>query len=386
MSSGTEATNKPETEEPTAKRVKLDGDEATKPADVKSADSNNGITAEEKARLAENNNGTSKSDEPASGSGEAANQIPSKAANGSNQREPKTTDQNASEGDDEDQEAFGDPNIADKLREVEAIQAQIIQLNEQASEEILLVEQKFNQLRRPHFEKRNALLKDVPNFWLAALANHPLISSMIQSAEDEDCLHYMVNVDVEELEDIKSGYNLKFYFAENPYIKNDLIVRELRHLDNEEVVSETTPIEYKDTQEGKKLRAVVENSLAQYRRKVRDPSEMQGSFFAWLSQEQENGDAIAEIIKDQIWTSPVDFFLNNPEDYEDDDSGSDDDEEDYEEDEEGIENDIEAGIPNEDELAELQEMEGEEFDEDEEEDLDEDGDDDEEDDDGEGEE
>lgn len=367
MSSAAES--KPEIEEPTPKRVKLDGDEAIKP-DVKSADNNNGITADEKAPPAESNNGTTpKSDGPASGSGGAANQIPVKAANGSN-KEPKTNDPDASEGDDEDQEAFGDPNIADRLREVEAIQSQIIQLNEQASEEILLVEQKFNQLRRPHFEKRNAILKDVPNFWLAALANHPLISSMIQSAEDEDCLHYMVNVDVEELEDIKSGYNLKFYFAENPYIKNELIVRELRHLDNEEVVSETTPIEYKDTQEGKKLRAIVENSLAQYRRKVRDPSEMQGSFFAWLSQEQENGDAIAEIIKDQIWTSPVDFFLNNPEDYEDDDSGSDEDEEDYE-DEEGIENDLEAGIPDEDELAELQEMEGEEFD-DEEEDLDDD--------------
>lgn len=380
MSSATEAqNNKAESGEPTTKKVKLDDGGATK-LDDKSADNNNGTTASEKASpvtATGNNNGgggTPKSEEPAGGSAGAssANQIPTKAANGN--KESKTNEPGDSETDDKDQEAFGDPNIADRLREVEAIQLQIIQLNEQASEEILKVEQKFNQLRRPHFEKRNALLKDVPNFWLAALANHPLIATMIQSAEDEDCLHYMVNVDVEELEDIKSGYNLKFYFAENPYIKNDLIVRELRHLDNEEVVSETTPIEYKDTQEGKKLRAVVENSLAQYRRKVRDPSEMQNSFFAWLSQEQENGDEVAEMIKDQIWTSPVDYFLNNPEDYDDDsENDSDEDEEDYD-DEEGIENDLEPGIPDEDELAELQEMEGEEFDD--EEDLDDDDDDD----------
>jgi len=31
---------------------------------------------------------------------------------------------------------------------------------------------------------------------------------------------------VEEFEDIKSGYRIKFYFDENPYFENDLLEKE----------------------------------------------------------------------------------------------------------------------------------------------------------------
>lgn len=375
MSATDTLTNKPESDEPSSKKAKLDGIEEPKLVD-KSADNNNGTTASEKAsaevspnNISSNNNNLK--DVPAS-SGNAA-QIPTKAAANGSGKDSKNSEQDGSIDDgpesEGDHEAFGDPKIASRLGEVEDIQSQISKLNEQASEEILKVEQKFNKERRPFFEKRNSLLKDVPNFWLTTLANHPMIAPMIESAEDEDCLHYMVNLDVEELEDIKSGYNLKFYFAENPYIKNDLIVRELRHINSEEVVTGTTAIEYKDTPQGKSLREIVENSLAQIRRKVR-PSELQGSFFAWLSQHYEQGtDEIAEIIKDQIWPSPLEFFFTNPADYDDaSDDDSDEDEEDYDDEEEGVEHNIEADIPDGDELAELQDLDGEEFDDEEDDD------------------
>ena len=55
--------------------------------------------------------------------------------------------------------------------------------------------------------------------------NHPQISAILDE-EEEECLHYLSKLEVEEFEDIKSGYRIKFYFDENPYFENDLLVKE----------------------------------------------------------------------------------------------------------------------------------------------------------------
>ena len=46
------------------------------------------------------------------------------------------------------------------------------------------------------------------------------------SEEDEECLHYCKRIEVEEFEDIKSGYRIKFVFNENPFFENDQIYKE----------------------------------------------------------------------------------------------------------------------------------------------------------------
>ena len=56
------------------------------------------------------------------------------------------------------------------LEEIDACQNDIDALNEKASEEILKVEQKYNQQRKPHFDKRNELIKKIPNFWVTAVS------------------------------------------------------------------------------------------------------------------------------------------------------------------------------------------------------------------------
>lgn len=48
---------------------------------------------------------------------------------------------------------------------------QIDALNEKASDEILKIEQKYNKLRKPLFEKRNDAIKRIPNFWVTAVSN-----------------------------------------------------------------------------------------------------------------------------------------------------------------------------------------------------------------------
>lgn len=54
----------------------------------------------------------------------------------------------------------------------------IYRLNEQASEEILKVEQKYNKLRQPFFQKRSELIAKIPNFWVTTFVNHPQGESM----------------------------------------------------------------------------------------------------------------------------------------------------------------------------------------------------------------
>ena len=51
------------------------------------------------------------------------------------------------------------------LEKVVAIQHEIDQLNERASEEILHVEQKYNKLRQPHYLKRSEAIASIPEFW-----------------------------------------------------------------------------------------------------------------------------------------------------------------------------------------------------------------------------
>ena len=56
------------------------------------------------------------------------------------------------------------------IEEIHAVQNQIDALNEQASEEILKVEQKYNRLRKPHFEQRTDLTRRIPNFWMTVVS------------------------------------------------------------------------------------------------------------------------------------------------------------------------------------------------------------------------
>ena len=56
------------------------------------------------------------------------------------------------------------------IEQIDEVQNEIDRLNEQASEEILKVEQKYNKLRQPHFSKRSELIARIPNFWVTAVS------------------------------------------------------------------------------------------------------------------------------------------------------------------------------------------------------------------------
>jgi len=71
---------------------------------------------------------------------------------------------------DGDQSVDFDVDTQKALEDIDACQNEIDVLNEEASEEILKVEQKFNKKRKPYFDKRNELIRKIPNFWVTAVS------------------------------------------------------------------------------------------------------------------------------------------------------------------------------------------------------------------------
>lgn len=136
---------------------------------------------------------------------------------------------------------------------------------------------------------------------MSAFVNHPQIRSIL-STEEEECIQYLKNIEIEEFEDIKSGYRIKFEFNENPYFENRVLVKEFHLASNDDPNCTSTEIAWKGTPEGKHLRDVI---TAKQRK-----SKIEITFFLWFL---ENGDAstddIAEVIKDDLWPNPLQYFL-----------------------------------------------------------------------------
>jgi len=248
----------------------------------------------------------------------------------------------------------------DIVEKIDSIQGQIDGLNEQASEEILQVEQKYNNLRKPFFGKRADLIKKIPKFWVTVFVNHPQISALLDE-EDEEALHYLQSVEVEEFEDIKSGYKIRFHFSENPYFENELICKEFMLSESGEQTCKSTNIRWKENMDLTTRQSETAAKAGQ-KRQHEEPE----SFFSWFNDQSEVGtDEVGELIKDEIWPNPLQFFLgggNDTEEGEEDDENvvliEDEDDDDDDDDEEPDEGDFDG----EEDDEEFDEEEGDEDD------------------------
>ncbi|XP_078596119.1 protein SET-like isoform X27 [Branchiostoma floridae x Branchiostoma japonicum] len=248
----------------------------------------------------------------------------------------------SSEGDDSKEY---DAETQKALEDIDACQNEIDALNEQASEEILKVEQKYNKLRKPFFEKRNDLIQKIPNFWVTAFVNHPQVSALL-TEEDEECLHYLTKLEVEEFEDIKSGYRIKFFFDDNPFFENEVIEKEF-HLGSSDYdhvgdpASKSSEIKWK---EGMDLTKRNKEITKQGRKRLHEEPR---SFFFWFTDNTDAScDDIAEVIKDDMWPNPLQYYLVP--DVEVEENGLDDD---SDEDEDGVDDSV-VVVDEEDELDE----------------------------------
>lgn len=193
---------------------------------------------------------------------------------------------------------------SEALEAIDSCQNEIDALNETASEEILKVEQKYNSLRKPFFAKRNEIIKRIPSFWVTAIVNHPQISGILEE-EEEECLQFMEKLEVEEFEDIKSGYRIHFYFDENPYFDNKVLTKEFNlGSSGETPVSTSTAIKWKPDRDLTKM--LPKKAMANRRKRGLEYR----TFFDWFTDNNDPiNDDIAELIKDDLWPNPLQYYL-----------------------------------------------------------------------------
>uniref|UniRef100_A0A4W5NLW6 SET nuclear proto-oncogene b n=1 Tax=Hucho hucho TaxID=62062 RepID=A0A4W5NLW6_9TELE len=241
---------------------------------------------------------------------------------------------------------FSEKEQQEAIEHIDEVQNEIDRLNEQASEEILKVEQKYNKLRQPFFQKRSELIAKIPNFWVTTFVNHPQVSALL-GEEDEEALHYLTRVEVTEFEDIKSGYRIDFYFEENLYFENKILSKEFHLNESGDPSSKSTEIKWKAGKDLTKRASQTPNKAGK-KRQHEEPE----SFFTWFTDHSDAGaDELGEVVKDDIWPNPLQYYLVPDMDDEEGEGDDDDD------DEEGLEDIDEEG--DEDEGEEDEEEDGE---------------------------
>ncbi|NXL46344.1 SET protein, partial [Podilymbus podiceps] len=219
------------------------------------------------------------------------------------------------------------------IEHIDEVQNEIDRLNEQASEEILKVEQKYNKLRQPFFQKRSELIAKIPNFWVTTFVNHPqgifLIALFFLYPFNTrfDLAHYM-------------GYNSFLltpqYFDENPYFENKVLSKEFHLNESGDPSSKSTEIKWKSGKDLTKRSSQTQNKASR-KRQHEEPE----SFFTWFTDHSDAGaDELGEVIKDDIWPNPLQYYLVPD---MDDEEGEGEEDDDDDEEEEGLEDIDEEG-------------------------------------------
>lgn len=179
---------------------------------------------------------------------------------------------------------------------LEAIQLELDTVNAQADRAFQHLEQKFGRMRRHYLERRNYIIQNIPGFWMTAFRNHPQLSAMIRG-RDAEMLRYVTNLEVKELRHPKAGCKFKFFFRRNPYFRNKLIVKEYEVRSSGRVVSLSTPILWRSGHEPQSF--------------IRRNRDLICSFFTWFSDHSlPESDRIAEIIKEDLWPNPLQYYLS----------------------------------------------------------------------------
>ncbi|KAE8818121.1 Protein SET [Hordeum vulgare] len=256
-----------------------------------------------------------------------------------------------------------DGALLHSIGKLQEIQDEIKRVNEEASDKVLEVVQKYNEVRRPVYTRRNEIIKEIPDFWLTVFLSHPMLGELL-TEDDQKIFKHLVSIDVDEFQDIKSGYSIalvSFFciyklwfpslclhvfnlnwqtFSSNPYFEDKKLTKTCSFSDDGKITVKATSINWKDGMDIANGMAYTENG--EKRLLIDD------SFFTWFNDANNKRfsdgvlDEVADVIKEELWPNPLKYFNNEAEDeFEDDEDEEGFDEEDDDEDEEEEEDDVE---------------------------------------------
>ncbi|KAL3528369.1 hypothetical protein ACH5RR_007691 [Cinchona calisaya] len=247
-------------------------------------------------------------------------------------------------GDDDNNNDHIDEKLVLSIEKLQEIQDELEKINEEASDKVLELEQKYNEARKPIYDRRTDIVKSIPDFWLTAFMSHPALGELL-TEEDQKIFKHLSSIEVEDSKDVKSGYSIAFNFNPNPYFEDTKLTKTFTFLDEGTTKVTATSIKWK---EGMGL----PNGVANEKKGNKRPH-AEESFFSWFSGSQlkddeldDIHDEIAEIIKDDLWPNPLTYFQTDAdeedfdeEEGDDEEKGSDDTEDDDDDDDDEDEDD-----------------------------------------------
>lgn len=143
---------------------------------------------------------------------------------------------------------------------------------------------------------------------------------------------------MQEFDDIKSGYRINFYFdaERNPFFENDVLFKEFHLNDNGDHTCKSSTIKWKP---GKCLTENGKSAPSGDKNAARKRGHKEASlFFSWFNDHSDaSSDDFGDVIKDDIWPNPLQYYLAQGDDDDaDEGEGEDDDDEvDDDDDEDG---------------------------------------------------
>ncbi|OIW18114.1 hypothetical protein TanjilG_00331 [Lupinus angustifolius] len=231
----------------------------------------------------------------------------------------------------EKEETEFDGELLVSIEKLQEMQDELEKVNEEASDKVLEIEQKYNEIRKPIYDKRNEIIKSIPDFWLTAFLSHPALGDLLND-EDQKIFKYLSSLEVEDSKDVKSGYSITFNFNPNPYFEDTQLVKTFTFLEEGTTKVTASPIKWKEGQ------GIPNGVNHEKKGNKRAPTDI--SFFSWfIDTEQKDDmddihDEVAELIKDDLWPNPLTYFNNEELDEEDGDEDEEDDEDKDEDDSE----------------------------------------------------
>jgi len=197
------------------------------------------------------------------------------------------------------QEAAG-PELNEAEKKLEDIQEDLDKLEQEAAEEIIGIQKKYNQKKKPVYERRAKVIATIPKFWAKAISNHHFLSQVL-NPEDLKVFEHLDNLDVADFDDVKLGFRIEFRFKENPYFHNQVLFKEFKYSDEGEFDSVTpSKIDWKPLGQEKLATTVVDDE---------DEEQATESFFSFWFDPANEDTEVAEMIK-EIFASPAKYYLN----------------------------------------------------------------------------
>ncbi|KAF8822428.1 putative nucleosome assembly protein (naP), partial [Cardiosporidium cionae] len=186
-----------------------------------------------------------------------------------------------------------------------SVQSELQKLDEDCAREQMIIQNKFDEKKKPWFEKRQGIIDSIPGFWCRTLRRHPILAYIIP--EDIEILNFLRRIDLEDNIDDSGSYKISFSFSDKAkeFLEPLTIVKHVKFESDKEQVEECTEIKWKS---GKNP---IEKALE--RRKA-DENCDDWSIFEWFTKQSEddrNEDRIdiGEVIRRDIWHSPLPHFL-----------------------------------------------------------------------------